>query len=350
MVKPIQIAGRLVGPNHPCFIIAEAGVNHNGDLKMARQLVNVAAAAGADAVKFQTFKAERLVTTGAPKADYQVVTTGTDESQLDMLRRLELSDEDQKGLFKYCEEQGITCLSTPFDEISADFLDSLGVPAFKVPSGELTNLPLLAHIAAKGMPMIISTGMATLDEVELAVAVTRENGNDQLVLLHCVSCYPAKASDVNLRAIATMENAFSVPVGYSDHTVGIEVSLAAAALGACIIEKHVTMDRLLPGPDHHMSLEPTEFDAMVRGIRIVEQALGTGRKMPTVTEANVASVARKSLVAAVPIAAGSILTDDLIRIKRPGTVLPPSAKGNIIGRRARTDIPAGALLTFEMLT
>jgi len=350
MVKPIQIAGRLVGPGQPCFIIAEAGVSHNGDLKMARQLVDVAAEAGADAVKFQTFKAERLVTTGAPKADYQVVTTGTDESQLDMLRRLELSDEDQKVLFKYCEDQGITCLSTPFDEISADFLDSLGVPAFKVPSGELTNLPLLAHIATKGMPMIISTGMATLDEVELAVAVARENGNDQLVLLHCVSCYPAKASDVNLRALATMENAFSVPVGYSDHTLGIEVSLAAVALGACIIEKHVTMDRLLPGPDHHMSLEPTEFDAMVRGIRIVEQALGTGQKVPTITEANVASVARKSLVAAVPIAAGSILTDDLIRIKRPGTGLPPSAKGNIIGRRARTDIPAGALLKLEMLT
>lgn len=345
--RPIKIAGRLIGPRRPCFIIAEAGVNHNGDLALAKQLVDAAVTAGADAVKFQTFKAERLASASAPKAAYQLQTTDRSESQLEMLRRLELSEPAHRALMAYCQEWRILFLSSPFEEESADVLEQLGVCAFKIPSGELTNLPFLEHVARKGKPMIVSTGMSTLAEVEQAVQAIRQMKNSQVVLLHCVSDYPADPSDANLRAMQTMADAFKVPVGYSDHTPGIEVALAAVALGACVIEKHFTCDRTLPGPDHRASLEPDELRRLVQGIRMVESALGDGRKAPVPREANTAAVARKSLVAARDIPAGSLLTEESIAIKRPGTGLPPAMLPSLVGRKTLRDIPVDTLLTLE---
>ncbi|MFH0954145.1 MAG: N-acetylneuraminate synthase [Verrucomicrobiota bacterium] len=349
MVTHVSIAGRLVGPGQPCFVIAEAGVNHNGDMALARALVDAAAAAGADAVKFQTFRAANIVTREAPQADYQKAHTGIEESQYDMLKRLELTEDAHRELLEYCRARHLLFLSAPFDEESADFLDQLQMAAFKVPSGEITNLPFLAHLARKHKPLIVSTGMANEQEVASAVRAVREENNDQLILLHCVSTYPADPSDANLRAMGTLARAFRVPVGFSDHTLGTEVSLAAVALGACVIEKHFTTDRALPGPDHRASLEPHELSALVKGIRKVESALGHGRKEPVPGEANVASVARKSLVAARSIAAGERLSENMIAVRRPGTGLPPTSRRELIGRRAKVDIPAGALFTREMI-
>lgn len=348
-MQRIEIAGRHVGAGHSCFIMAEAGVNHNGSLRMARGLVDAAVEAGADAVKFQTFNAERLVSPMAPKAEYQLQTTDGAESQLDMLRRLELSPDAHRELQGYCKDRGILFMSTPFDEESADFLDDLGVAVFKIPSGEVTNLPFLSHVARKGKPLIVSTGMSYLDEVEQAVRAIEAAGNHSFVLLHCVSSYPTDPADVNLRAMHTLSTAFGMPVGYSDHTKGIEVALAAVALGACVIEKHFTLDRSLPGPDHRASVEPDELAAMVQGIRAVEAALGHGRKEPAPCEAKTAAVARKSLVAARDIPAGTTLTEELISIKRPGTGLPPAMRSHLVGRTVRIPVRAGALLTLEML-
>jgi len=348
-VRSIEIAGRPVGSGHPCFVVAEAGVNHNGSVDLAGRLTEVAATAGADAVKFQTFKAERLVTAAAPKARYQTETTDAAESQLDMLRRLELSDDGHRMLVRTCAARGLAFLSTPFDEECADFLDGLGMAAFKIPSGEVTNLPFLAHVARKGKPLIVSTGMAGLGEVEAAVRTIQASGNHDIVLLHCVSDYPARAVDANLRAMATMRAAFGLPVGYSDHTMGLPVALAAVALGACVLEKHFTLDRALPGPDHRASLEPDELTALVEGVRTIESALGHGRKTPAAGEASTAAVARKSLVAARPLAAGTVLTEASIAIKRPGTGLAPAMLGTLIGRTLRQDVAADAVLTFEML-
>ncbi len=349
MVTAIDIAGRQVGLGRPCFVIAEAGVNHNGSLEMARQLVDVAVQAGADAVKFQTFKTERLVASDAPKADYQLQTTGTAESQYDMLQRLELAPEAHQELMAYCQKRDILFMSTPFDEESTDLLAGLGIAVFKTPSGEIINLPFLAHVARKGKPMIVSTGMSYLSEVEAAVRTIEKAGNHDFVLLHCVSNYPADPADTNLRAMQTIAMAFGVPVGYSDHTLGIEVAIAAVALGACVIEKHFTLDRNLSGPDHRASLEPDELAALVQGIRTVEASLGHGRKEPAASEADTAAVARRSLVAAKDIPPGTKLTEELITIKRPGTGLPPSMSPYLIGHTVRMTIPAGALLTLEML-
>ena len=349
LTRLLEIGGRIVGPGQPCFVIGEAGVNHNGNLEIARQLVDVAVQANTDAIKFQTFKAERLVTPNALKADYQKQTTDAAESQYNMLRRLELSQEAHYELITYCQNRGVLFISTPFDEESADFLDELGVAAFKIASGEITNPPFLAHVARKGKPMIVSTGMACLGEVEMAVNAIWKAGNRDLILLHCVSNYPADPADVNLRAMHTLEVAFGMPVGYSDHTLGTEIALAAVALGACVIEKHFTLDRGLPGPDHRASLEPDELRALVRGIRTVEAALGHGRKEPAASEANTATVARKSLVAARDIPAGATLTGELIAIKRPGTGLPPAMRAYLIGRTVRVSIPADTVLALEML-
>ncbi|MBN1859354.1 N-acetylneuraminate synthase, partial [Candidatus Bipolaricaulota bacterium] len=303
---------------------------------------------GADAVKFQTFKAERIASADAPKAEYQMRSTGTDESQLDMLRRLELSKEEHRELVSYCSEKGITFLSSPFDEESADFLETLGVPAFKIPSGEITNLPFLAHVARKRRPMIVSTGMATLGEVEAAVSTIRDNGNPHIVLLHCVSNYPADPKDVNLRAMETMRVAFGIPVGYSDHTEGDEIALAAVALGACVLEKHFTLDRSLPGPDHQASIEPVELANLVRRVRSVEAALGHGQKVPANSEANTAAVARKSLVAAKAIEPGTVLAATMVQARRPGTGIPPAHLRELLGRVATVRIPANTMLRWEM--
>lgn len=344
----LEIAGREIGAGNSCFIIAEAGVNHNGSLDAARQMVQVAAHAGADAIKFQTFKAEKLATAQAPKAAYQAVATGENENQLEMLRKLELSEADFRKLLDECHKNNILFLSTPFDEDSADFLASLDMEAYKISSGEITNLPFLAYVARKGRPLIVSTGMSYLNEVDLAVRTIQTAGNHDLVLLHCTSNYPADPADVNLRAMATLEQAFQVPVGFSDHTMGTEIPLAAVAMGASVIEKHFTLDRSLPGPDHQASLEPAELGALVKGVRKVEASLGHGRKEPVEREANTAAVARKSIVARLDIPAGTILNEKHFMMMRPGTGLPSVLLQYVIGRTARVNIPAGTLISFEM--
>jgi|SRR5271165_336018 len=349
MVKPVFIGMRAVGPELPCLVIAEAGVNHNGSLDMALRLVDAAVEAGADIVKFQTFKSEEVVTPLAPKANYQVQNTGATESQLDMIRKLELPDDSFRAIQGYCREGGIGFLSTPFDHRSADLLEELGVEAFKIPSGEITNHPLLIHIARKGKPLIVSTGMSNLQEVAAALEVIYAAGNMELVLLHCVSNYPAAPANVNLRAMKTLEQRFSVPVGYSDHTEGISIPLGAAALSACIVEKHFTLDRKLPGPDHRASLEPQELAMMVQGIRDVQSALGDGVKRAVAEELSTAAVARRSLVAAQDLHAGTVLTESMVAIRRPGTGLPPSDLTRVLGRQLKQDIPAGHLFTLEML-
>jgi len=348
-IEPVEIGGRPVGPGLPAFVIAEAGVNHDGDLDRALQLVDAAADAGADAVKFQTFAADRLVTRDAPQAEYQVRGIGRRTSQYEMLRRLELSRDDHARLVDHCRVRGIPFLSSPFDEVSADLLEAFDVPAFKIGSGELTNLPLLRHVARKARPMIVSTGMASLGEVAAAVQAIRDDGDPPLVLLHCVSGYPALPEDVNLRAMATMRREFGVPVGYSDHTRGLDISLAAVALGACLVEKHFTLDRSLMGPDHQVSIEPAELAQLTGGIAAVHQALGTGRKVAVDREREIADVARKSLVAVVDIAAGTVIQDEMIAVLRPGYGLPPARRGDVVGCSAGVDIPAGTPITEEML-
>jgi N,N'-diacetyllegionaminate synthase len=346
----LQLAsGRRIGHDAPCFVIAEAGINHNGDMSIAMQLVDAAAAAGADAVKFQTFSAELLVTPDARKAEYQSRMTGDEESQLQMLKRVELTAGDYAALRDYAHAKGLLFLSTPFEEGSVDLLVGLGVEMLKVPSGEITNLPYLAHVGRTGKPVILSTGMSTLTEVLAAVAVLRDAGTADLVVLHCVSEYPAAVSDANLRAMATLREATGAPVGFSDHTLGLIVSQAAVALGACVIEKHLTMDRGMSGPDHAASLEPGEFLSLCRSIRQIESALGSGEKVPTVGEREVAEVARKSLIALVRIPAGTVVDATMIGLRRPGTGLPATRLPDRVGRRATADIAAGTLLTESLL-
>ncbi len=348
MNTSVKIADRWIGTGHPCFIIAEAGVNHNGDIEIAKEMIDVAVEAGVDAIKFQTFKADQVVSAQAPKASYQLDATDKNESQLDMLRHLELSSEEHRILQNHCQERDVLFLSTPFDQESVDVLDDLAIPAFKIASGEITNWPFLAYIAAKQKPMILSTGMSHLGEVDQAVRVIGEKDNRQLVLLHCVSNYPADPADANLSAMSTMASAFQLPVGYSDHTLGIEVALAATALGACVIEKHFTLDRDLPGPDHRASLEPEQLADLVHGIRTVESAIGHGRKEPASSESEVRNVARRSLVASQDIPAGTALTEQFIAIKRPSSGLPPSMLPHLIGRVSKEEIIAGTLLDWDM--
>ena len=346
----IDIAGRKVGAGLPCFVIAEAGVNHNGSVDFAFRLVDAAVEAGADAVKFQTFSAEDLVTESAAKADYQERALGTSESQFQMLKRLELTRDDHFAIAAYARKKGILFLSTPFDEGSVELLEEMNVAAFKISSGDLTNLPLLEYVARKGRPMIVSTGMANMEEVAEAVDAIQRAGSPPLALLHCVSRYPAEPETVNLRAMQTMISQFNVPVGFSDHTLGLDIAVASVAAGACILEKHLTLDCTMPGPDHQASLDPEAFQALMRGVRLVDSALGDGRKQPLAEEANTASVARKSVVAARAIAAGEPLTDAVLAIKRPGHGFPPAKRATLIGRTARVAIPAGTVLTAEMLS
>jgi N,N'-diacetyllegionaminate synthase len=345
----ISIANRKVGKDQPCFIIGEAGVNHNGCLETALQLIDVAVEAGCDAVKFQTFKSEKVISPSAPKAAYQLETTGDAETQLEMVRKLELPFEAFRDLNRYCFDKGILFLSTPFDDESAAFLVELPVHALKIPSGELTNLPFVENLARKGLPLIVSTGMATIDEVAAALDAVRTAGNPPFVLLHCVSSYPAAPSSMNLRAMRTLEDTFGVSAGLSDHTVGTEISLAAVALGACVVEKHFTLSHNLLGPDHRASLEPHELVSLVKGVRNIEAALGDGFKRPVPEELNTAAVARRSLFAARFIPGGAALTLDMIDILRPGIGLPPAMRSQVLGRRARHDIEAGTLLSLDML-
>ena len=348
-MRQVRIAGKTVGEGHPCFIIAEAGVNHNGDVDTALKLVDVAADAGADAVKFQTFDSDQVVAPEAPKATYQVETTGAEESQREMLRTLELPPESFHRLQSRCGERGIIFISTPFDHDSVDLLDRLGVPAFKVGSGEVGNLPLLRHIAAKGRPIILSTGMSYLGEVEWAIGAVHGAGNDQIMVLHCVSAYPTEPRDANLRAMETLAQAFQVPVGFSDHTRGLEVPLAAVALGARVLEKHFTLDRDMPGPDHRASLEPDQLRELVRGIRAVESALGDGVKQPAAAETNIRGVARRSIYLRNLVDAGAILREEDLICLRPAGGIPPHQLDAVVGRRLRRACPAGAAVAWSDL-
>ena len=331
------------------FIIAEAGVNHNCSVALAKQLIDVAAESGADAVKFQTFIAEEFVSCDAPKAEYQKQTTDASESQLDMIRKLELSKEEHQKLMNYAEHKNIMFLSTPFDNRSVDLLVELGVPLIKISSGEITNHPFLKYIAKRGLPIILSTGMSTLEEVAEAASVIKEAGCKDLTLLHCTSNYPVRVEDCNLLAMKTMADAFDVPVGYSDHTLGIYVPLAAAAMGACVIEKHFTLDKNLPGPDHSASLEPAELEEMVRGIRLVEKARGSSVKAPVESELEVRDVARRSIVAKVDIPAGTVITEDMLAFKRPDVGVSPKDMDQIIGQVPISEIKKDSLINFKML-
>ena len=328
------------------LIIAEAGVNHNGDLDMARRLVDAAADAGADLVKFQTFSADRLVTGYAAKAGYQNASSTGAESQHAMLRKLELTRAMHETLIEHCAARGIRFFSTAFDLESLDMLLALGADRFKIPSGELTNLPYLRLVGSYGKPLIVSTGMATLGEIEEALGALEKAGTsrDRITVLHCSTEYPTDMRDVNLRAMLAIGDAFGVDVGYSDHTRGIEVAIAAAALGASVIEKHFTLDRSLPGPDHKASLEPDELKAMVAAIRNIEAALGDGLKRPTAAESNNKPAARKSLVANCAIRAGELFSEANLAVKRPGTGLSPMRWDEAVGRAAPRDFAPDELI------
>lgn len=331
---------------HKVVVIAEAGVNHNGDITLAERLIDAAALAGADFVKFQTFSADRLVTKLARKAAYQQQITGPEESQHAMLRRLELGQVTHSHLAKYCYSKGVRFLSTAFDEENLDFLMTLDIPFIKVPSGELTNLPFLRHVACKGKPVIISTGMATKDEVGAALNALERAGlpRAKVTVLHCTTEYPTPWEDVNLRAMQTIKDSFGVKVGYSDHTRGIEVAIAAVAMGATVLEKHFTLDRTLPGPDHLASLEPDELAAMVSAIRNVTVALGDGAKVPRPVEEQNKLVARKSIVAAVPIRQGELFSEGNLCAKRPGSGVSPMRWDHYVGRPAGRDYAADELI------
>jgi N,N'-diacetyllegionaminate synthase len=325
---------------HSTLIIAEAGVNHNGDMATARRLVDAAAEAGADLVKFQTFSAKTLVSAKAAKAEYQNRNeAGNSETQQSMLQRLELPREAHFDLLSHSADRGIGFFSTAFDLDSLDFLNQLGLPRFKIPSGEITNLPYLRRAASFGKELILSTGMATLGEIEAALEVIEQSGcpRDQITLLHCTTEYPAPYDEVNLRAMATLREAFGVSVGYSDHTEGIEVSLAAVALGATIIEKHFTLDRAMPGPDHAASLQPDELRALVAGVRRIELALGSSRKQRTLSEAKNRIVVRKSIVASRKIKSGEVFSEENLTVKRPGSGLSPMRWDEVIGCLAARD-------------
>lgn len=327
-----------------CLVIAEAGVNHNGDVELAKRLVDAAYDAGADYIKFQTFKADKLVTAKARKADYQERQTGAGESQYSMLKKLELSYRDFMVLNDYCRMKGISFLSTPFDNESIEFLDKLGMGVWKIPSGEVTNYPYLVKIAETQKPIIMSTGMCTMDDVNLAIQVLNSHGCGPITLLHCTTEYPAPYAEVNLRAMETLRHAFNLPVGYSDHTQGITIPIAAAAMGAVVLEKHFTLDRTMEGPDHKASLEPAELKEMVDAIRCVEVSLGDGLKDPTDSERRNIGIARKSIVALRQIRKGERFTTENITTKRPGSGISPMRWNEVLGRFAKRSFEEDELI------
>ena len=328
------------------FIIAEAGVNHNGRIELARRLVDVAVEAEVDAVKFQTFKAENVISCFAEKAEYQKQTTDLEETQLEMARCLELNRDEHEKLMKYCISKNIEFLSTPFDLESIDLLVSLGLERIKIPSGEITNLPYLCHIGKYGKAIILSTGMASLEEIEAALVLLEKSGTSRanVTVMHCNTEYPTPMIDVNLKAMLSIRNSLGVEVGYSDHTLGIEVPVAAVALGASVIEKHFTLDRTLPGPDHRASLEPIELKAMVQSIRNVEKAMGDGIKRASPSELKNKPIARKSIVAAMDINKGVRITEENITVKRPGTGISPMLWGEVLGKVAIRDFKSDELI------
>ena len=329
------------------YIIAEAGDNHNGDFNTALKLVDVAKRAGADCVKFQTFVTEEIISKYAEMAEYQKKNTGKEESQFEMVKRLELSFDEFRKINEYCDRVGIQFLSTPFDLKSVDFLNELGVPFFKIPSGEITNYPYLIKIAHTGKPVVMSTGMCEPDEILAAINVLEKNGSGEITLLHCNTEYPTPLKDVNLYAMRTMKKMFGKKVGYSDHTKGIEVPVAAVALGACVIEKHFTLDKNMPGPDHKASLEPDELGRMVKNIRNIEIALGDGVKRVSESERKNIAIARKSIVARRNIQEGEILTEENLAVKRPGTGINPMQWMEVLGTRAVRDFKEDELIEIR---
>ncbi len=339
--RTVDVAGRTIGDG-PCFVIAEAGVNHDGDPERAHRLVDAAADAAADAVKFQTFDAAALAAADAPLAEYQRAAASVASGQREMLARLALPRDAWPALAAHARERGIVFLSSPFDAGSADLLEDVGVPAYKVPSGELTNHPFLALLAGKGRPLLVSTGMADIREVAAALDVIAAAGDPPVALFHCVSSYPAASADANLRAMGTLRAAFGIPTGWSDHTTGLEMPIAAVALGADLLEKHLTLDRSLPGPDHRASLEPGEFGAMVAGVRAVREALGSGVKVPTAAELETAAVARKSLHWGRDLDGGTVVRAEHLVALRPGTGLSPARLRDLVGRRLARAVTAGA--------
>jgi N-acetylneuraminate synthase/N,N'-diacetyllegionaminate synthase len=337
------IGNRKIGGNEPAFFIAEAGINHNGSVEVAKKLIDAAKDAGADAVKFQTYTAESLMSknTVVPKH------VKLKEPLMDMLKKLELNEEEHREIAEYCSQKGIAFLSTPLYNEAVDLLDGLGVDSFKVASCDLDNLPLLKLIAEKGKPIILSTGMGTLGEVGEAVDTIHSTGNKNIVLLHCVANYPPKSEDVNLRAMETLRNAFKVPVGYSDHTVGINIPLAAVALGAAVIEKHFTLDKGMEGPDHAVSADPSDLKNMISGAREIEKGLGTGIKIPADAEIEMKKSFRRSVVVNTAVKEGEVLTAEKLSLKRPGTGIPPKYLNLIVGKKAKRNLEHDELITRE---
>ncbi len=343
-MKKIKIGNRFVGEGEPCFVMAEAGSNHNRDFNQALKLIDIAVEAGADAVKFQTYSAEKLYSrkaTGKQDSDK--------ESVWDMIKRIEMPREWHKDLADYCAKKGIIFLSTPFDLQAVDELEEVDMLAYKIASFEITHLPLLEHAAKTGKPIILSTGMANLSDIETALEVINKQGNGDVILLHGVINYPPRYEDLNLRAMETMRQAFQLPVGFSDHTLGITADVAAVALGASVIEKHFTLDRNLPGPDHPFALEPGELKAMVQAIKDTEKALGSPIKRQTKAEEEKFQLGRRGLVAACPILKGTIITREMIEVKRPGYGIPTKLMEVVIGREAKKDIEEDDILTWEMV-
>ncbi len=347
--RTISIAQRKIGPGRPVYIIAEAGVNHNGDVSLAGRMISVARDAGADAVKFQAFNSQLIASRGAPLAPYQKRGVRSKRTQRTMLKGLELSRSDFEQLRKVCQESEIDFLASPFDMESLSLLLELGVPAIKIGSQELTDLPLLEGIARARVPALLSTGAATLGEIKEALGSLQSHKLRDIGLLHCVSAYPAPYEHSNLRAIATLESRFALPVGFSDHSPGLHIGASAVAAGALLLEKHFTLDRSLSGPDQALSLEPSELHSFVTMVRQVEAALGDGIKKPQPSEIEVRDAARKSLVTTRAVSKGERFTADMLTSKRPGTGLPPREMRRVIGRRARCDVPADTVLTPDMI-
>ncbi len=349
--KIIKIGDREIGEGNPVFIIAEAGINHNGSMKLAKRLVDVAKDAKVDAVKFQTFKTELNVTPDTEMASYQKQNTGKQESMYDMLKKVELSEDDFKEIKEYCDKKKIMFLSTPHSNgWSVDVLEKLNVPAHKIPSGEIINLPLLEYVGKTGKPIILSTGMATLQEIEEAINTIKKTGNDKIILLQCTTQYPCLPEDANIKAMHALSKKFKTLVGFSDHTTEIVTPALAVAAGACVIEKHFTLDKNMEGPDHKASLEPQEFKEMVETVRYAEKALGNGIKKPTRAEVEIAKVSRKSIVAAKDIKKSQVIIKDMLAIKRPGTGIAPKYFNEVIGKKTKKDIKKDSLVRWKDLS
>jgi len=346
-VHAVTIAGRTIGPDEPTYLVAEAGVNHNGDLATAIRMIEAARQAGADAIKFQSFQAAEMCDTELVETKAVEGVTGGTKSSYAMYKSLELSPEAHERLFAAARDVGITLFTSVFDLGMVGRLQALGTPAFKISSSDVTHLPLIRCAAATGLPVVISTGLSTIDEVGEAVASCRDAGNDDVILLQCTSAYPPADDEVNLNAMATLRDAFDVPVGFSDHTLGIEVAIAAVAMGACVVEKHFTLDKEMPGPDQQLSLDPAELARLVSAVRRVEQARGSTEKAPTASERSILVDSRRGLFAARDIAAGETLSEEAIRILKPAKGIAPKSLGEVLGRTAKRAIPRMAPIRWD---